>query len=78
MDRQTELLNYVKEELLHGRKVELRADEDLLSSGIVDSLGILKLVGFVEDHFGIQVPDEDVVHENFHSIQALSSYLQKF
>ncbi|NWG13812.1 MAG: acyl carrier protein [Acidobacteria bacterium] len=75
MDRKTELMEFVKEELLHGRKSDLRDDEDLLSAGIIDSLGILQLVGFVEKRYGVQVPDEDVVYENFHSIRALADYL---
>ena len=78
MDRQAELMEYVKHELLHGRKMELHPDEDLLSGGIIDSLGILQLVGFVEEKFGIQVPDEDVVHENFFSIKALTDYLKQY
>ena len=78
MDRKAELLEYVKSELLHGRKANLGADEDLLSAGIIDSLGILQLVSFIEKRFGIQVPDADVVYENFNSVQALSDYLQKY
>jgi len=46
-----------------------------LSSGIIDSLGILQLVTFIEERFGVQVPDEDVVYENFHSVKALADYL---
>ena len=77
MDRRTELMEFVKNDLLHGRKANLRDDEDLLSAGIIDSLGILQLVGFVKKRFGVQVPDEDVVYENFHSIKALSDYLER-
>ncbi len=77
MDRKTELMEFVEKELLHGRKSDLQDDEDLLSAGIIDSLGILQLVGFVEKRFGIQVPDEDVVYENFHSIRALAGYLDR-
>ena len=75
MDRKVALMEYVKNELLRGRKITLREDEDLLSAGIIDSLGILKLVAFVEEHFAITVPDEDVVYENFCSIQAMAEYL---
>jgi acyl carrier protein len=78
MDRKAELMDYVKGELLHGRKANLSADEDLLSAGIIDSLGILQLVSFIEKRFGIQVPDADVVYENFNSVQVLSDYLQKY
>lgn len=77
MDTRTELLDYVERELLHGRRPGLRADEDLLSAGIIDSLGILQLVAFVEVRFGITVPDEDVIFENFHSVAAIADYLDR-
>ena len=77
MDRKAMLVNYIQTEILHGRKVEVKEDEDLLSAGILDSLSILKLVVFIEESFGIQVPDEDLVYDNFKSINAMAEYLQQ-
>jgi acyl carrier protein len=76
MDTQTILTEYIKDELLKGRKIDLKPEDDLLSAGILDSLGILQVVAFIEDRFGFQVPDEDVVFENFVSIDALANYLK--
>jgi acyl carrier protein len=69
------LLEFVRDELAVGSKKNLQTSDDLLNAGILDSLGVLQLVSFVEEQFGIQIPDEDVVMENFQSIDALSSYL---
>lgn len=77
MDRKTILMQYVQDELMKGRTMVMTPEEDLLSSGILDSLGILQLVSFIDTQFNIQVPDEDVVFENFQSIKALSEYLGK-
>lgn len=74
MSSKTALTNYIQQEFLRGNKT-LRTDEDLLSSGILNSLGILKLVSFIEERFDLRVPDEDIVFENFQTIDALSSYL---
>jgi acyl carrier protein len=53
------------------------ADADnLIEEGIIDSLGITRLVDFLEKTFAIQIPDEDIVPENFESITALEQYLQ--
>ena len=76
MDTQTILMDYIKDELLKGRKMDLKPADDLLSAGILDSLGILQMVAFIEERFGYQVPDEDVVFENFVSIEALTNYLK--
>jgi len=75
VDKETALMEFVKDELLRGKKSDLGPEEDLLSTGVLDSLGILRLVSFIEERFGIQVPDEDVVYENFSSISALAKYL---
>jgi acyl carrier protein len=77
MDKQAVLMDYVKKELMKGRNANLTTEDDLLSAGIIDSLGVLQLVGFIEERFGYQVPDEDVVYENFYSVQALANYLDK-
>ncbi len=69
------LLAYIQQNLLKGRMTNLGKDDDLLDSGILNSLGILQLVAFIDERFGFQVPDEDVVYENFNSVQAITSYL---
>ncbi len=75
MDNQQVLLDYVKQEIAKGSGASVTVDDDLLASGVLDSLGILQLVAFIDERLGIQVPDEDVVYENFHSVKALSEYL---
>ena len=66
MDTQTILMEYIKTELMKGRSANIGVKDDLLSAGIIDSLGILQLVTFIEERFDFQVPDEDVVYENFY------------
>lgn len=75
MNKEQMLIEFIKQDLLKGRVANLSAEDDLLDSGILNSLGILQLVAFVDERMGIQVPDEDVVYENFQSISALTTYL---
>jgi len=75
MDRKTALIDFIKNEVMRNKNAKLDENEDLLSAGILDSLAILQLVAFIEDQFGFKVPDEDVVFENFQSINALNTYL---
>jgi acyl carrier protein len=71
------LLEFVRDELAVGSKKNIQTSDDLLDAGILDSLGVLQLVSFVEEQFAIQIPDEDVVMENFQSVDALSAYLHQ-
>ena len=75
MDRQTLLMQYIQKELIKGRSASFSPDDDLLSSGVLDSLGILQLVAFINEKLGVQVADEDVVIENFQSVTAILDYL---
>lgn len=51
--------------------------ESFLESGVVDSLGVLELVTFVEESFGISVPDDEVVPANFDSVDNLVAYINR-
>lgn len=75
MNTSTVLEAHIREKMMNGASDELGTDQDLLAAGIIDSLGILQLVTFIEDKFSIEVPDEDVTIENFHSIKSMSDYI---
>jgi acyl carrier protein len=77
IDTETVLMDYIKKELLRNRSAAITPEDDLLANGTIDSLGILQLVAFVDESFGVRVPDEDVTYENFHSVRALSDYLSR-
>jgi acyl carrier protein len=56
----------------------LQDDASFLEEGIIDSTGVLELVMFVEESFDLTVDDEDIIPENFDSVDGLTHYvLQK-
>lgn len=75
MSTETSIRDYILENFLfttdHG---QLQDDASFLEEGIVDSTGVLELVMFVEETFGITVEDEEIVPENFDSVQQLARY----
>jgi acyl carrier protein len=56
---------------------QLPLDASFLEEGIVDSTGVLELVMFVEETFNITVDDEEIVPENFDSVNRLAHYVQR-
>ena len=54
---------------------ELPDDASFLQESIIDSTGVLELVMFVEETFGIAVADEEIVPENFDSVAQLTAYI---
>lgn len=71
------LTRFIADELLSGRRsTPLGADDELLESGLLDSLGVMQLVWFLEEEFGVQVPPEDVTLEHFRSVARIAAYLE--
>ena len=53
-------------------------DQDsLIQGGIIDSTGVLELVAFIEDGFGVSVDDADITPTNQDSVDAIVSFLQR-
>lgn len=50
-------------------------DASFLEEGIVDSMGIMELVMFIEESFGVTVDDDDLIPDNFDSVSRLADYV---
>lgn len=71
------LIGFIQSDLLGGRGPEaLGSDDDLLGSGLVDSLGVMRLIGFIEQELGIRVPPGDVTIEHFMTVDHICTYLE--
>lgn len=53
------------------------ADESLTQAGVLDSMGVLELIMFIEERFGLSVPDEDTLPENLDSIERIAGYISR-
>jgi acyl carrier protein len=51
---------------------EVRNDEELVSTGLLTSLQTVELVLFLDEHFGIDITDDEFVEENFNTVEAIS------
>jgi acyl carrier protein len=59
------------------RSQPLGEDDHLLANGILDSLGILDVVSFVEREFGIAVSDDDLMPEHFETLRRLATFVRE-
>ena len=69
--------SFLLEKFPLARKSGLDSGTPLLEKGILDSLGILDVVSFLESEFSILIADEDLAPENFQSLAALSAFVLK-
>ena len=59
MDVDNDLKKYLTQRFFHGDSSKIKDDESLFEQGIIDSLGVLQLVSFLEEHFGVHIDDEE-------------------
>jgi len=77
MQVESSIRHYILENLLFtDDETRLANSVSLLEEGIIDSTGVLELVMFVEETFGFTVEDEEIVPENFDSVERLAHYVR--
>jgi acyl carrier protein len=71
------LERFVLETLPGGRgRKSIDPDEDLLAGGVIDSVGLMEVVSFVEQEYGIDVTDQDLVADNFRSLKSIQEFVE--
>ena len=75
---ETAIRTFLIEDVLYDRDLkDLSVDEKLLEKGLMDSLSILKTVTFCEEHFGVTIPDQDVLPDHFESVKTIAALVDR-
>ena len=78
MDVRAQLRDFIVDNFMMGQDATALTDSgSLLELGIIDSTGVLELVGFLEETFQITVEDDDLVPDNLDSVNNLVNYIQR-
>lgn len=64
---------FIKENFLFDPSKPLLDDQSLLDSGVVDSTGILELLGFLEETYNVKFADHELVADNFDSVNRITN-----
>jgi acyl carrier protein len=67
--------NFIIENFLFGER-ELKDDEPLFESGIIDSLGLIKLIAFIEENFNVSIDMSEIMIENFNTVNDIMETLK--
>jgi acyl carrier protein len=74
---ETQIKQFVLDTFVFGGSLaDIDENASFLANGTIDSLGVLELITFVEETYGIEVYDEEVLPENFDSVQHLAAYVR--
>jgi len=77
MDRQQQIRAFIVESFLLGQDNGLSNTDSLLEAGVIDSTGVMELIGFLEKTFAIEVNDSDLVPANLDTIQNMATFVQR-
>lgn len=77
MSHMETIREYVIENFLFGDASQLEDDASFLEHGIIDSTGILELIAFLEETYGIKVEDEELIPENLDSLKKVVQYVER-
>lgn len=66
---------YVTENFLYMRPdTQLGDDDSLMGTGIIDSMGVMEVIAFLEEEFGVIVDDSDITEANLGTLNAIAAY----
>ncbi len=78
MEIRRELRTYILENFLFTDEEDQLDDAvSLLDTGVIDSTGVLDIVGFIEENYEVQVPDTDLVPDNFETVDRQVAYIKR-
>jgi len=78
MQLKSEIRQFIVDNFLYGRDDDTLGDEvSFLGKGIIDSTGILELVSFIEEKYIISIDDEELIPDNFDSLNKISTFVFK-
>jgi acyl carrier protein len=66
---------FIHENFILDEEAHLKDEDSLLEKGVIDSTGVLELVAFIEEKYGITVEDEELTPENLDSIRNIAGFI---
>lgn len=77
MNHKDDIVQIIQTRFMRGKSFDLQPGDSFLDSGVLDSIGMIELVGLLEKRFAIHVEDDELVPENLDSVEAISGYLER-
>ena len=70
------ILAFIREQIIASPEAEIDSEENLFTSGVVDSLGIMRLIAHLEATLDLEIPLIDRTPNNFRTVRVMAAYLE--
>jgi acyl carrier protein len=72
-----DLRGYITENFLYARPNYIVAEDDhLMEKGVIDSMGMVELITFLEDRFGVAPADDEITEDNFSTLRRIAAFVR--
>jgi acyl carrier protein len=75
MDYTQNIREFIIDNFLFGEQQEIKSETNLLEKGIIDSTGVVELVSFLEETYNIIIEDDELISDNFSTLNSISTFL---
>jgi acyl carrier protein len=75
MDIENKIRQFILQNLYFADDGPIGDEDSFLDTGVIDSMGVMELVAFIQSEFSFEVPQQEIVVENFDSIRKLADYV---
>jgi acyl carrier protein len=76
-DIKQQIIDFITSNFLFDAQASLDEKESLLETGVIDSTGVLELIAFIEETYGIKIEDEEIIPENLDTILDISFFIKQ-
>ena len=78
MDTRERIREFILSDLVtDGKDETIQDDDSLIASGVIDSMGIINLLGFVEEKFSIEISSDELLPENFETLSTITDLVNR-
>jgi acyl carrier protein len=76
VDAKERVGEFIRIEIMLGEATVEFTDETPILEEVIDSLGLMQLVSFLEEEYGVDIEDVDITSENFHSVTTIDRFIR--
>lgn len=77
MQVRQQIKTFIVNNFFFGKEGNLKDSDSFLDTGVIDSTGVLELIAYLDEEFGLKVADEELVPENLDSIDNVTAFVER-
>ncbi|MCX7746869.1 MAG: phosphopantetheine-binding protein [Clostridia bacterium] len=74
-----DITDFIKKEIINNSETDIGPDENIISKGLIDSMGIIRLMSFIQEAYNIkEINNKDMLLDNFQTVDKIADLVSKY